>query len=110
MTDPTCPGCCQRDSFINELQRRVGELEAVGRAPADAPSPAAEKDAGDESAGRVRRRVRVVTDGERYRRHRWKKLSRELQWFAVWGAVITFAAISIWVVIHLSASLGSAQP
>jgi hypothetical protein len=110
MTDPTCPGCRQRDRRIVELERRVADLEAVGRARADAPSPAAEEGAGDESGGRVRRRVRVITDSERYRRHRWKKRSRELQWFAVWGAVITFAAISIWVIIHLSASLGSGQP
>ena len=31
MTEPLCPGCCQRDARIAELERRVAELEALAR-------------------------------------------------------------------------------
>ena len=31
MEAPTCPGCCQRDARIAELERRVAELEATVR-------------------------------------------------------------------------------
>jgi len=51
------------------------------------------------SEKRRRRRVRVITDEVKYRRHRWKKLLRQLARVIVWALVLVIGLVIFWLVL-----------
>jgi cell division protein FtsL len=53
------------------------------------------------SAGPRKRRVRVITDKAKYRRHQRKKLARKLVKVALWGAALVVAILLIWLALDM---------